>query len=84
MATSQDEDLPSISINYKNKALLNKGSFGKVHKAIHTRNSNLFTIKQISKEKSDSNRDQLHEVKVMSTLSHISHYIIYLVTSTDL
>ncbi|MCJ1242374.1 hypothetical protein MMC14_010382 [Varicellaria rhodocarpa] len=84
MATSQDEVLPSIGTNYKSKALLGKGSFGEVHKAVHAQNGNLFAIKQISKEESDSNRDQLHEVKVMSTLSHVSPYAIYLVSSADL
>lgn len=72
LATVRNEDL-SIGDLHKSKALLGKGAFGEVHKALHLRTGALCAIKLLTRgdNGNHSARDRLNEVKILSGLSHV-------------
>ncbi|KAL9118127.1 MAG: hypothetical protein Q9187_005332, partial [Circinaria calcarea] len=72
MITVRNED-PPIGYSHRSAALLGKGSFGEVHKAVHTRTGELCAIKLLAPgDQTNSTVDQLKEVKILSKLSHVS------------
>jgi len=72
MATTRDED-PPIACVYRSQAVLGRGTFGEVHKAVNTKNGQLCAIKFLTNGGANiSTRDQLHEAKLLSRLSHVS------------
>ncbi len=74
MATTRDGD-PPIGYAHRSKALLGKGTFGEVHKAVNTKNGQLCAIKLLTHGGPNiSTGDQLHEAKPLSRLSHVSRH----------
>ncbi|KAL8647399.1 MAG: hypothetical protein Q9210_005583 [Variospora velana] len=76
LMTLRSED-PPIGCLHKSKALLGKGAFGEVHKAVHVRNGDSCAIKILTpRDENLSAKYRLNEVKILSQLSHpnIIHY----------
>jgi hypothetical protein len=69
MATSREQD-PPIGHLHRSKAVLGHGTFGEVHKAVHTHSGELCAIKMVP-DKQEQNT--LREVEVLSGLSHVSY-----------
>ncbi|KAL9013854.1 MAG: hypothetical protein Q9173_001478 [Seirophora scorigena] len=70
LMTLQSED-PPIGYLHKSKALLGKGAFGEVHKAVHVRTGDSCAIKILTqREENLSAKHRLNEVKILSQLSH--------------
>ncbi|KAL8912005.1 MAG: hypothetical protein Q9171_002918 [Xanthocarpia ochracea] len=70
LITLRSED-PPIGCLHRSKALLGKGAFGEVHKAVHVRNGNTCAIKILTqRDGNPSAEDRLNEVKILSQLSH--------------
>ena len=65
--------------------MLSKKSFEEVHKAVNIKTGKLCTIKQLSKGgENKPTGNQLHEAKVLSRLSYVSHCVIYPASSADM
>ena len=62
------EDLPRIGAEHRSKAILGKGTFGEVHKALHIRDGRAFAIKVLS----GGGESEMKEVNIMSRLFHVS------------
>ncbi|KAL8969816.1 MAG: hypothetical protein Q9197_004145 [Variospora fuerteventurae] len=70
LVTLRSED-PPIGCLHKSKALLGKGAFGEVHKAVHVRNGVSCAIKILTqRDENPSAKHRLNEVKILSQLSH--------------
>ncbi|KAL8903400.1 MAG: hypothetical protein Q9207_003946 [Kuettlingeria erythrocarpa] len=70
MTTLRNED-PPIGSLHKSKALLGKGTFGEVHKAVHVRNGDSCAIKILTqRDENLTAKHRLNEVKILSELSH--------------
>lgn len=65
---SSPAELPPIGAEHRSKAIIGKGAFGEVHKALHIRDGNHFAIKILS----GGGKDEMKEVNIMSRLCHVS------------
>ncbi|MCJ1245702.1 hypothetical protein MMC30_002906 [Trapelia coarctata] len=65
MATPRG-DLPPIGVEHRSVAILGKGYFGEVHKALNTKTAQLFAIKILS----GGGEGEMKEVNIMSSLCH--------------
>ncbi|KAL9126383.1 MAG: hypothetical protein Q9217_004560 [Psora testacea] len=75
LATLRNEDQPIGSL-HRSKALLGKGGFGEVHKAVHIWTGKLCAIKRLARgDKNSSTGVQLKEVEILSKLSHFDEQI---------
>ena len=79
MATPLDEDIP-IGREHRSKAILGKGAFGEVHKAVNNKTGDQFAIKILS----EGGEREMKEVNIMSKLYHVSLYMLCSVPHTDL
>lgn len=62
------ENLPPIGVEHRSKAILGKGAFGEVHKALNIKDGQAFAIKVLSGE----GQSEMKEVNIMSRLFHVS------------
>ena len=69
MATSREQD-PPIGHLHRIKAVLGHGACGEVHKAVHIHTGELCAMKMLP---DNDEQDALHEIKVLSELSHVSY-----------
>ena len=65
---SSREDLPPIGAEHRSKAILGKGAFGEVHKALNTKDGKAFAIKVLS----GGGESEIKEVNIMSRLCHVN------------
>ncbi|KAI9729378.1 MAG: hypothetical protein M1834_006902 [Cirrosporium novae-zelandiae] len=65
MATTREDD-PQIGAEHKSSAILGKGAFGEVHKAVNIKDGKVFAIKILS---GDGNMG-MKEINIMSSLCH--------------
>lgn len=72
LASFRLED-PYIGNLHKSAAILGKGAFGEVHKAVNIRDGNCVAIKVLTPgEELSSTQDQMNEVNALGGLSHVS------------
>ena len=64
---SSREDLPPIGAEHRSKAILGKGAFGEVHKALKIKDGKAFAIKVLS----GGGEREMNEVNIMSRLYHV-------------
>ena len=64
---SSPKDLSRIGAEHRSKAILGKGTFGEVHKALNIRDGRAFVIKVLS----GGRETELKEVNIMSRLFHV-------------
>jgi len=62
------EELPPIGAEHRSKAVLGKGAFGEVHKALNMKDGLAFAIKILN----GGGESEMKEVNIMSTLCHVS------------
>jgi serine/threonine protein kinase len=67
MPTPQAE-YPPIGAEHRSVAVLGKGFFGEVHKALHTRTATHFAIKILS----GGGKVEMKKVNIISRLCHVS------------
>jgi len=65
---SSREDEPPIGAEHRSKAVLGKGAFGEVHKAVNIKGGATFAIKVLS----GGGESEMKEVNIMSRLCHVS------------
>lgn len=65
---SSREDLPPIGAEHRSKAILGKGAFGEVHKALNIKDGKAFAIKVLR----GGGESEMKEVNIMSRLCHVS------------
>jgi hypothetical protein len=69
MPTPLNEEQP-IGIEHRSKAILGKGVFGEVHKAVNTKNGKVSAIKILA------GKNELKEVNILSKLCHVSLFVL--------
>lgn len=62
------EELPPIGAEHRSQAVLGKGAFGEVHKALNIKDGLAFAIKVLS----GGGESEMKEVNIMSRLCHVS------------
>ena len=65
---SSREELPPIGAEHRSKAILGKGAFGEVHKALNIKDGRALAIKVLS----GGGECEMKEVNIMSRLCHVS------------
>jgi hypothetical protein len=61
-------EYPPIGAEHRSVAVLGKGAFGEVHKALHIKTATQFAIKVLA----GGGKDEMKEVNIMSRLCHVS------------